>query len=118
MPEENTSACRANAPARELRVPSGPGHGQCHGHASPGRGRLPGGSSRVGAPRPSRSRGSSSAGSSIDRRVPGAVAGSESGEFACDHYYRWREDVDLMKELGAGAYRFSVAWPRVFPDGT
>ncbi|MBP2705585.1 beta-glucosidase [Microbispora sp. RL4-1S] len=51
-------------------------------------------------------------------RVPGAVARGESGEFACDHYYRWREDVDLMKELGAGAYRFSVAWPRVFPDGT
>jgi beta-glucosidase len=50
-------------------------------------------------------------------RMPGAVARGESGEFACDHYHRWREDVELMKELGAGAYRFSVAWPRVLPDG-
>jgi beta-glucosidase len=36
---------------------------------------------------------------------------------ACDHYHRWRTDVDLMKGLGLGAYRFSVAWPRVFPTG-
>ncbi|WP_169982781.1 family 1 glycosylhydrolase, partial [Microbispora sp. H10836] len=50
-------------------------------------------------------------------RVPGAVARGESGEFACDHYHRWQEDVGLMKDLGAGAYRFSVAWPRVLPDG-
>ncbi|MEV7804412.1 GH1 family beta-glucosidase [Microbispora sp. NPDC088329] len=50
-------------------------------------------------------------------RVPGAVARGESGEFACDHYHRWQGDVDLMKDLGAGAYRFSVAWPRVLPDG-
>ncbi|WP_327047252.1 GH1 family beta-glucosidase [Microbispora sp. NBC_01189] len=48
---------------------------------------------------------------------PGAVARGESGEIACDHYHRWQEDVDLMKELGAAAYRFSVAWPRVLPDG-
>ncbi|MGI5282675.1 GH1 family beta-glucosidase [Nonomuraea polychroma] len=37
---------------------------------------------------------------------------------ACDHYHRYREDVRLMKDLGTAAYRFSVSWPRVFPDGT
>ncbi|WP_440069748.1 GH1 family beta-glucosidase [Streptosporangium sp. OZ121] len=50
-------------------------------------------------------------------RVPGAVARGESGEHACDHYHRWREDVELMDRLGAGAYRFSLAWPRIVPDG-
>ncbi|ETK30509.1 GH1 family beta-glucosidase [Microbispora sp. ATCC PTA-5024] len=50
-------------------------------------------------------------------RVPGAVARGDSGDLACDHYHRWQEDVDLMTELGAGAYRFSVAWPRVLPEG-
>ncbi|GGK89733.1 beta-glucosidase [Sphaerisporangium melleum] len=51
-------------------------------------------------------------------RVPGAVAGGDTGEVACDHYHRWREDADLMTDLGAGAYRFSVAWPRVLPEGS
>jgi beta-glucosidase len=37
---------------------------------------------------------------------------------ACDHYHRWREDVALMKTLGLGAYRLSIAWPRVMPQGT
>jgi beta-glucosidase len=44
----------------------------------------------------------------------------ESGEAvgdACDHYARWREDVDLIASLGVNAYRFSIAWPRLFPDG-
>ncbi|GLV53117.1 beta-glucosidase [Thermobispora bispora] len=50
-------------------------------------------------------------------RVPGAIARGESGDHACDHYHRWREDVALMSELGVGAYRFSVAWPRVLPEG-
>ncbi|GAA5160826.1 MULTISPECIES: GH1 family beta-glucosidase [Amycolatopsis] len=50
--------------------------------------------------------------------VPGAVDGGDTGEHACDHYHRWREDVGLMRELGLGAYRFSVAWPRVVPGGT
>jgi beta-glucosidase len=50
-------------------------------------------------------------------RVPGAVANGDTGDVACDHYRRYREDVDLMAELDLGAYRFSVAWPRVLPDG-
>jgi beta-glucosidase len=50
-------------------------------------------------------------------RVPGAVAGGDTGDVACDHYHRWREDVALMATLGLGAYRFSIAWPRVLPDG-
>ncbi len=50
-------------------------------------------------------------------RVPGAVAGGETGDVACDHYHRWREDIGLMKQLGVDAYRFSLAWPRVVPGG-
>jgi len=51
-------------------------------------------------------------------RVPGAVVEGESGERACDHYHRWRDDVALMAELGVLAYRFSIAWPRIQPTGT
>ena len=47
----------------------------------------------------------------------GKVANGDTGDVACDHYHRYREDVDLMKVLGVGAYRFSIAWPRVLPDG-
>jgi beta-glucosidase len=59
-------------------------------------------------------------GSSIwDRfaHTPGTIADSSNGDTATDHFYRYREDVQLMKALGAKAYRFSIAWPRVFPDG-
>jgi beta-glucosidase len=48
---------------------------------------------------------------------PGAVHDGQTAEVACDHYRRWRQDVDLMKTLGVGAYRFSIAWPRVLPRG-
>jgi beta-glucosidase len=41
----------------------------------------------------------------------------ESGDVACDHFHRWREDVGLMAELGVDAYRFSTAWTRIIPDG-
>ncbi len=51
-------------------------------------------------------------------RVPGAVAGGGSGDVACDHYRRWRGDLDLLGDIKANAYRFSVAWPRVIPGGT
>jgi beta-glucosidase len=51
-------------------------------------------------------------------RVPGAIADGGTGDVACDHYHRYAEDVAVMARLGARAYRFSVAWPRVQPEGT
>ncbi|NYI03584.1 GH1 family beta-glucosidase [Allostreptomyces psammosilenae] len=50
-------------------------------------------------------------------RVPGAIAGGDTGDVACDHYHRWPEDIALMKRLGVDSYRFSIAWPRVVPGG-
>ncbi|HYG58476.1 MAG TPA: family 1 glycosylhydrolase, partial [Symbiobacteriaceae bacterium] len=50
-------------------------------------------------------------------RVPGKVSGGHTGDIACDHYHRWQEDLDLVASLGLGAYRFSIAWPRIMPDG-
>jgi beta-glucosidase len=49
--------------------------------------------------------------------APGNVTHGHTGDRACDQYHRYPEDVALMRRLGAGAYRFSLAWPRVFPDG-
>jgi beta-glucosidase len=49
--------------------------------------------------------------------TPGAVERGETGDVADDHYHRYREDVGLMASLGLGAYRFSLAWPRLQPDG-
>ncbi|MHC1945314.1 beta-glucosidase [Bradyrhizobium sp. UFLA06-06] len=48
----------------------------------------------------------------------GKIEDGSTGDRANDHYHRYKEDVRLIKELGARAYRFSIAWPRVFPDGT
>ncbi|MFI9009809.1 GH1 family beta-glucosidase [Actinosynnema sp. NPDC053489] len=48
---------------------------------------------------------------------PGAVRGGDTGDPACDHYHRYPADVELMAELGLGAYRFSLAWPRIQPLG-
>lgn len=48
---------------------------------------------------------------------PGVIRGGESGAVACDHYHRYVEDVALMKEIGLGAYRLSISWPRVLPHG-
>ena len=42
----------------------------------------------------------------------------DNGDVACDHYRRYEEDVRLMRELGLNAYRFSVSWSRVLPEGT
>ena len=50
-------------------------------------------------------------------RRPGAIKDGSSGEHACDHYHRVDEDIGLIANLGANAYRFSVAWPRVQPLG-
>jgi beta-glucosidase len=50
-------------------------------------------------------------------RRKGAIYEGHTGDVACDHYHRYKEDIALMKNLGTNAYRFSVAWPRVIPDG-
>jgi len=49
--------------------------------------------------------------------TPGNTLNGDTGDVACDHYHRWREDIALMKELGLRAYRFSIAWPRILPAG-
>ena len=49
--------------------------------------------------------------------TPGKVTNGDTGDVACDHYHRWRDDIALMRELGLHAYRFSIAWPRIFPAG-
>ena len=49
--------------------------------------------------------------------TPGKIDNDDTGDVACDHYRRWREDVDLIASLGVNAYRFSLAWPRIFPTG-
>jgi beta-glucosidase len=51
-------------------------------------------------------------------RIPGAIETGETGNTASDHYRRWQEDVGLLSALGVNAYRFSVSWPRVVPEGT
>ena len=51
-------------------------------------------------------------------RTPGKVFAGHTGDVACDHYHRYADDVALMAELGLASYRFSVAWPRIQPDGT
>ncbi|GAA0774048.1 beta-glucosidase [Roseibium denhamense] len=50
-------------------------------------------------------------------RMPGRVFQQHTGDVACDHYHLWEKDLDLIKSLGVGAYRFSIAWPRILPDG-
>lgn len=49
--------------------------------------------------------------------TPGKIERSETGDIACDHYHLYKEDIALMRELGAPAYRFSISWSRVIPDG-
>ena len=51
-------------------------------------------------------------------QVPGAVTHADSGAIACDHYHRLDSDLDLIAGMGLTAYRFSIAWPRIVPDGT
>jgi beta-glucosidase len=50
--------------------------------------------------------------------TPGKIADGSTGDLANDHYHRYQDDVKLIKEIGAKAYRFSIAWPRIFPEGT
>ncbi|WCB91885.1 Beta-glucosidase A [Baekduia alba] len=49
--------------------------------------------------------------------TPGAIANGDTGDVACDHYRRWRADLDLMASLNVESYRFSIAWPRILPTG-
>lgn len=49
--------------------------------------------------------------------TPGIIYNNQNGDIACDHYHRYPDDVRLMKDLGFGGYRFSIAWPRIFPEG-
>lgn len=49
--------------------------------------------------------------------TPGKTYQGDTGDVACDHYHRYKEDIALMKELGLKGYRFSIAWPRIFPEG-
>ncbi|MBF0166651.1 MAG: beta-glucosidase [Alphaproteobacteria bacterium] len=50
-------------------------------------------------------------------KMPTKVVNGDTGDVACDHYHRYGEDIDLLKALNSGAYRFSVSWPRVLPKG-
>ena len=49
--------------------------------------------------------------------TPGKTRNGDTGDVACDHYHRWADDIKLMQEIGVQAYRFSVAWPRILPQG-
>ena len=49
--------------------------------------------------------------------TPGKTFNGETGDVACDHYHRHKEDIQIMKDIGLNAYRFSISWPRVMPDG-
>jgi len=50
--------------------------------------------------------------------TPGKTHNGDTGDVACDHYHRWADDLELMSQLGIQSYRFSVAWPRILPQGT
>lgn len=50
--------------------------------------------------------------------IPGKIVNGETGDIACDHYHRFHEDVNIMADIGLKAYRFSISWPRIIPEGT
>ena len=49
--------------------------------------------------------------------TPGRVKNGDTGDIACDHYHRWRDDIDLLSRANFSAYRFSTAWSRILPSG-
>ncbi len=49
--------------------------------------------------------------------IPGKTHNGETGEIACDHYHKFKEDIQLMKNMGIQAYRFSISWARILPTG-
>jgi beta-glucosidase len=50
--------------------------------------------------------------------TPGRIKNGDTGDVACDHYHRWREDIALMRALNLNSYRFSISWPRIQPSGS
>jgi beta-glucosidase len=50
--------------------------------------------------------------------TPGKIKNGDTGDVAIDHYHRYKEDVQLMRDMGVNAYRFSISWPRIFSSGT
>lgn len=50
-------------------------------------------------------------------RQKGRIKNGDTGDVACDHYHRYREDIAMMRDIGVGAYRFSISWPRILPRG-
>ncbi|MCX7942756.1 MAG: family 1 glycosylhydrolase, partial [Dictyoglomaceae bacterium] len=48
--------------------------------------------------------------------TPGTIYQNQNGDIACDHYHRWKEDVEIMEFIGLNAYRFSISWARIFPE--
>ncbi|NLL04725.1 MAG: beta-glucosidase [Clostridiaceae bacterium] len=50
--------------------------------------------------------------------TPNKIQNNDTGDIACDHYHRYEDDVKLMKEIGLNSYRFSISWPRLFPNGS
>ena len=49
--------------------------------------------------------------------MPGRIRNGDNGRIACDSYHRYADDVRLMRELGLNGFRFSIAWPRILPEG-
>jgi beta-glucosidase len=50
--------------------------------------------------------------------TPGKIKNNQNADVADDHYHLYKQDVQIMKQLGTNSYRFSIAWPRIFPQGT